>query len=504
MKIGSIIKKINNDRSLIFILIFIFLVSRISLFFMGFKFDMRFLNVAWQNVDIWLLKTDLLRSIWYLHSQPPFYNLFIGIILKLFPVYFTVVFELIYHFLGLLLGLCLYSIIKNLTNNKLLSFLISTLFVISPSVILFEGLFFYDFIVVVTLVLVLFFFQKFVYTNNTGYLVAFFSTAAFLVLTRRVFHLVWFVVLTAMLLYFYRHEWKRILLSLSIPLLLIVFWYGKNLYYFGNFDASSWTGMGFFKTAAYSLTQDERQRLFSDGIVSENIFYGSDPFRIPVLSLTTTSLSKSTIAVPVVGNYMKKDGGINYNYYAYINLSKELKNEFISILKHRPAVYAKGLVVTTIIFFSPASGYFAASENNNAIDVNYQLVKKWDILFDRLIYGQPLSWGGDKLKNYLSQTLNIKSTQAWRLLSPGILLIAVYLISTIYGLSIIFRKNSISINGLSFYLTITFIIINVLYVSAVGILAEAGENQRHRFIIEPFVWVLFSMFIQSIIFRNKK
>ena len=36
-----------------------------------------------QYLDPLLLKSDLLKSLFYLHSQPPIFNLFLGIVLKL-------------------------------------------------------------------------------------------------------------------------------------------------------------------------------------------------------------------------------------------------------------------------------------------------------------------------------------------------------------------------------------------------------------------------------------
>ena len=58
--------------------------------------------------------------------------------------------------------------------------------------------------------------------------------------------------------------------------------------------------------------------------------------------------------------------------------------------------------------------------------------------------------------------------------------------------------------GLAIYLTVLFLVINVFYVSAVGILAEAGENQRHRFMVEPLNWILFAFFIQDVVVKKFK
>lgn len=503
MKTSELSKKIDQDKYVVGMLVVLFVTSRLLLSAMGFVFNMRFLNTAWQSVDTWLFKTDLLRSIWYLHSQPPLFNLFTGVVLKFFPVHYAAVFQTIFHLLGLALALCLYYVTRNLTGNRILSFVVSLLFILSPSLLLFENLFFYDFPVLVILTIIAFLFQKFVQTNKVAYLFAFFFTTGLLVLTRRVFHFMWYIVLAGILLYYYRAHWKRIILAAFLPLLLIFFWCGKNWYYFGKFDTSSWTGMGFFKTATYTMSSEERNDLFRKGIVSEHIFYGSDPFQIPVGTSTAPMFSKELLAIPVVGSFTKKDGGINYNNYAYIDLSHQLMSEFLSILSNRPAAYLKGIVVTAIIYFAPGSNYFAPSADGNGVEINYQIIKKWDVLFDRIIYGQPLSWGGETLQNKLADYLHIKKTQAWRLLSPGILLIVEHFIAVLYGLKVLFKKNALIVHGPMVYLTVMFLVMNILYVSAVGILAEAGENQRHRFMIEPLNWILLAFFVQNVFLRKK-
>ncbi len=43
--------------------------------------------MAWQALDTDLLRNDLLTSLFYLHTQPPLFNLFAGMIIKVFSDY---------------------------------------------------------------------------------------------------------------------------------------------------------------------------------------------------------------------------------------------------------------------------------------------------------------------------------------------------------------------------------------------------------------------------------
>jgi len=69
----------------LFGLVALFIVSRVLLAATMGKLDTNPLLYYWQYADPKLLREDLLRTVFYLHSQPPLYNLFLGLGLKLFP-----------------------------------------------------------------------------------------------------------------------------------------------------------------------------------------------------------------------------------------------------------------------------------------------------------------------------------------------------------------------------------------------------------------------------------
>ena len=62
-----------------------FLASRIAAYAAGIRLAPDPLTWYWQYIEPALLKERLLESLFYLHSQPPLFNLFIGLALKAFP-----------------------------------------------------------------------------------------------------------------------------------------------------------------------------------------------------------------------------------------------------------------------------------------------------------------------------------------------------------------------------------------------------------------------------------
>src|SRR5207245_7531778 len=91
-----------------------FVVSRLLYWSIGVRFDSSSLGWYWQYVDPVLLKYDLVRSLVYLHSQPPLFNLFLGLVLKLFPGHEATVFQLTFLALGLTLTLSMFFLMARL------------------------------------------------------------------------------------------------------------------------------------------------------------------------------------------------------------------------------------------------------------------------------------------------------------------------------------------------------------------------------------------------------
>src|SRR5579863_7316064 len=76
-------------------LLTIFACSRLGYFLAGIRFDARPLDRSYQLIDRRLLATRLWESLYYLHVQPPGFNLYAGIVLKLFPNSYAAAFHLV-------------------------------------------------------------------------------------------------------------------------------------------------------------------------------------------------------------------------------------------------------------------------------------------------------------------------------------------------------------------------------------------------------------------------
>ena len=109
----------------------------------GVSFDATPLIHFWQFLDPELLRSRLGESLLYLHSQPPLFNLFLGLVLKLAPGAEAATFGALYLALGLALYLLTFAVMRQLGVGRPVALALSTWLMVSPSFVLYEHWLFY-------------------------------------------------------------------------------------------------------------------------------------------------------------------------------------------------------------------------------------------------------------------------------------------------------------------------------------------------------------------------
>ncbi len=107
--------------------------------------------------------------------------------------------------------------------------------------------------------------------------------------------------------------------------------------------------------------------------------------------------------------------------------------------------------------------------------------------WNRLFYGQ---WSaGEKMEIRLTLNKSIQNV-SW-------LVVAAFLVSLVSGVYHLYKnveKLSEPRNVL-----ILFMLYNILFVPIIGNMMEIGENNRFRFVIDPFILILFVFFMRDLI-----
>jgi len=464
-----------------------FLLSRVGYYLAGVRFDASPLPWYLQYLDPALLTADLGQGIWYLHSQPPVFNLFLGIVLNLFPGRETAVFTLCYLYLGLVFATTLFRLLRGFGVSDVQSAVLATIYVTSPACVLYENWLFYTYPLTVFLLLAALFWERFVTGGEFGDALLFFSAAAVLALTWSLFHLVWLLGLVLMLVLLRRRDWRKVLAAAAVPVLVVTFWYGKNLTLFGQFTGSTWFGMNFSKITNSMLTAPERRELHDSG-------------RISAVSLTPpfSSLDRygrveaQPRGIPVLDQQSRMSGYTNFNNKAYIAVSRQYGRDAQEVLRAKPAAYLRGLATSYLIYlFRPASTAKGLDSSNASH------VRALDRLYSIVFNGQFVRRHDRSLRPTQSTSYYLQG-----LLGSGWFLVIAYVLVLTAGLGLLFRRSSLAAGApveqrSAYRSTLAFLWSSIAWVTFVANFIEVGENNRFRFVTDPLVFVFLAGIVSA-------
>jgi len=458
----------------------IFVLSRVLYNSLGIRFDAGTITRTWHFIDIYLLKNDLWRSVYYLHTQPPLMNLLTGIGLQLFPRDYATVFHAFFLLGGLCLTLAIYLLGNRLGFPKYLSLILAAWFALSPATVVFENYYFYTYPTTVFLTLSAVLYARFLEKKRApdGFLFA--ILLATNALTWSLFHLAWLLICLGIAAFLFT-GYRRKALWLLPAFLLVFAWYAKNKIFYDSFTASTWAGLNLFKTVTINIPEKVRKQWVKEGIVSDLALV--PPYRSPDVYLEYFPGTPVT-GIPLLDEINTSNGYRNQHHLSYVYAGERYLKDSIHILLHAPYYYLENIPFGFYIYLHSASDYEPTIDIRAPID-------GWDTLWNRLFYGQ---WHKDESPSERSRTLS-PDHFAW-FLAPCFLLVLIATPVYLWRQRATFHDPQ--------YGLILFFYWNIVFVSGAGILLDIGENNRTRFGIDPFLLLLGVFFVRRIVSSQKE
>ncbi len=452
-------------------LVAIFLASRYALRLSGLTFDMRPLDTSWQIIDPVLLRHDLARSLFYMHGQPPLYNLFLGLALKLAPSAAGAAWLLsaAYMAMGLLLVIVLYRLLRGLGVAAWPSVAVATLFLLSPATILYENIPYYTCPAALLLCLCALLFQRMVTAFTPGRALALFLCMTALIYTRSLFQIPWFAALVLFCLWALPGHRRQILVTAALPLVLIALLYAKNGLIIGQPSTSSWLGMSLAKLTTMRLSQTQRRAMIDAGELSP--LARVPPYSVPE-AYRAYEPSVPATGIPILDQKRKSTAHINFNYRIYPIVSRQYLDDALTVVKKRPLTYLDAVGSAWLMFLRPSSDYPFLQDNRAQIA---PLVR----FFNRYVGGQPVYTRTPGFDFHGAGSIAY-------LVAAGFVLCVVW--GGALGVRALTRRHACKAD-----LTLLFLWLNVLYVSVIGNAFEIGENQRFRFLINAFLSIMLAV-----------
>ena len=466
------------------LLLLIFAVSRIVYYSLGVRFDARPLLKFFQILDPELLRHRLLESLYYLHMQPPGFNLYAGILLKLFPSHYAVAFHAVHIVLGAAICCLLYHLMRAFRVHAAIAFALSALFIVSPGVVMFENFFLHEYLVVFLLLAAAAALYHFFSREKTVYAAVCFACMFLLVLVRSHFHLIYLLLMFTCLLYFAQGRRRTVFMAGILPLLLTSALCFKNWILFDSFSSSTWMGMNMDVITSHQLTPEEAHHLIHAGIISPVSLIDTGA---PIAAYAPFIVQPPPTGIPALDEQVTSTGATNFNNIVFLQIDRYYIRDGLAILRHYPRAYLRSVEKAWFAYFLPTGDF-------PFFDINRQKIWPIDRFFNIVFFGQ---WKDASDRKGLRAMQESRHTLGLLLHTGTFLIIGLPLLwaGGIYYLISGVRRKTLDRASAAL---LGFLLFNITYLTAVANFLSSFENNRYRFQIDGFFLILLGIALEQL------
>jgi hypothetical protein len=424
----------------------------------GLRFDGAVLGY-WQVLDLPLLRDDLLRSLFYLHSQPPLFNLALGLVLKWSPESLVpAVFEAAFVAWGYLGIVGIHALLVELGAPRRAALAAALVQTLSTTWLVYESWLFYTLPTAVLVTWAAVWLAR-AARGRAGAAVAFAAAVAALSWTRATYQPAWVVASLAILLVAVRTcaprvrgwAWRSSCVALVLALALPV----KNGLLVGSFTSSTWLGMSLARLTTERLDEPTREAWIGTGeldpVARVRGFSRLSEYPVELQALPPGTPNHPALVAPT-----KSDGSPNLNHAAYVRIGRAYQHAALVVLRRLPGLYLDRVRRAFVTWLRPPTDYILVVPQREALGA-------WDRLHSRL-----LLW----------------SSQERRRAGPTLVLLpaaALFLAALLWHPAA--RRREL-------LLLVAFPVLTVLWNLLVGNLAEVEENNRFRVEVEGLMVAL--------------
>lgn len=453
----------------------------------GQNFSTAYLNFGWQLVPWDVLSSDPFRSVWYLHVQPPLWNLVLGVASWTSPASDAITLQIVMFAIGVALAASCAALAGRLGAGARAATVIAVVATVQPEVL--KGAFEpnYELAVALLLVLVAVAIGRLESVSRRR-LVELSVVLTVLVMTRSLYHPLVVVLVLAVAFVAVRHRIDRrtVAVVIAVPLVVVGGWIVKNQVLFGTPNLSSWFGMNLQRAVIPVLPRADLEKMYADGEVSEIALIG--PFGRYDLYADVAGDCEPHHSHRSVSEPMRTTDEYtpNFNYECYIPLFERAGRDAWAVIRAHPEAWIEGRLWSLRTTFAVAT---LPAESDSfvmrALDSTASVA--------RLDYRGVLSTAGWGTPIY------------GRLEAPAdfsLTLVAIYAALVALGLRNgvrWVRRRTISSTDLV-VLVASFL---AAFTIVVGAVAELGEQSRFRTATDPLAVVVVVVAVANVVKRRR-
>jgi hypothetical protein len=338
-----------------------------------------FLDVAWQLAPLDALRAEPLTSTWYLHIQPPLWNLGIGSVLRWSPVPDALSLQLLWFAMVAATVALLADVLHRLSGWRVGAAAVAVVVMCNPQVLTLAYQPAYEVPTTLGLVTVLWLVARRPRSVATTFIAC--SVALTTVaMTRAMYHPLWLIAVLVALWWVWRPALDRrtIAIAALVPVLVAGGWMAKNQVLFHQFTLSSWTGMNLQRSVVQVLSADELDRLAAEGVISEISveapygFVGYDRYA-PLMPPCVPARTHPVLTiVERPGEFAQP----NFNYECFLPVFEQAGADARAVIWEVPSAYVTGRVWATKAWFMTFDTAYETqkSPGMNALDRLYTVL----------------------------------------------------------------------------------------------------------------------------------
>ena len=415
---------------------------------------------SWHLMPLDLLRDRFLETLWNLHGQPPVYNLWCGVFIKLFhPGYIEAM-----HYpqiaLGALVCGMVYVLLRQFVRSRVVAFAVAVLLALNPSLFLFEASLGHDLMTAFWAVLTVFCLALYCSRRHLGYMAGFLLSLNLLILTRSMFHPVLLLVAIPFACAVTGPVWRRTLVIALLISLLSVGWCAKNFVKFGFFGTSSWAGQNLWTIASANYDRQDLEGFIDAGVIDDtvlNVLVWNRPAAYRAYGFDEESDIEAL-------------GRNNYNNVNTVAISRMYGRNALRLLAHRPVHYAVNVAKAYRIFCLPTSRTKYIRDNAARMGLHEAFVSQ--IVQGQYFTGALGRWiGKDPFFSF------------WFFVMPATFVAYAIHVARRCGRSRTAWRDYAETQGVLFFTAAL-----IAYLTVVACTCDYGENGRFTFAIEPLLW----------------
>jgi hypothetical protein len=460
----------------VLVIVTVFVFSRVAAYAAGVRFDDGLLHNAYQLLDVRLLRDDPFTSIFYLHSQPPLFNLFTAAVVQLPGSAVQSVLALLWGAAGLATALLLHATLRRLGVRSWLATVIVCVYLIAPETLLTESWFFYSQLQLLLSALTLFALTRFASTRRTTDGALFAGSLGALVLLRSSIHILLMVLLLVIVWRQLRLDARRMAVIVAVPLLVVGAWSVKNVVVFDSWTNSTWAGMNLSYVGHAGVTRTQCERLVAHHTVSASACRTA--FRRPA-AYTREFPHPTSYGAAATDRLYKSTGQPNFNASLYIDVASQYQHDSIELLRHG------GITAIARAELAAYTDWAQPGDDSLQLRKVRAPISAYADWFDRLVLLRPVATGWNHPARFTASAGAFPWGDALGAVSYTVLALFGF---ALYGAIAGWRRGRSG--GVDLRCVCTVAGILLLTSVVVGNALDYRENNRFRVEAAPFILVL--------------